>query len=166
VKGISLASGRHSLVCPSCEAGELHPSGGSSAHCGSCGRFLSGAMLEVLRRIVALPAALGSHACECGHPEMRRLPDGVFHCPACGSEVLPINTPSAQSRPNEHSEAYWSGWVDGRFGEISGFSDNPNLAKLEDPWGRLEYYRGHRAGSEARQAASGRLLKAHRSFTG
>ena len=26
---------------------------------------------------------------ECGHPEMCRLPDGVFHCPACGSEVLP-----------------------------------------------------------------------------
>ena len=23
--------------------------------------------------------------CEYGHPEMRRLPDGVFHCPACGS---------------------------------------------------------------------------------
>jgi hypothetical protein len=21
---------------------------------------------------------------------MRRLPNGIFHCPACGSEVLPI----------------------------------------------------------------------------
>lgn len=30
----------------------------------------------------------------CGHPEMRRLPDGVFHCPACGSEVLPIGAQS------------------------------------------------------------------------
>jgi hypothetical protein len=58
-------------------------------------------MLETLRRISALPNALGSHACECGHPEMRLLPDGVFHCPACGSEVLPINGPSTLSRPNE-----------------------------------------------------------------
>jgi hypothetical protein len=24
---------------------------------------------------------------------MRRLPDGVQHCPACGSEVLPIGSP-------------------------------------------------------------------------
>jgi ribosomal protein L37AE/L43A len=47
-------------------------------------------MLEALREIAALPDALGSHACECGHPEMRRLPDGVFHCPACGCEVLPL----------------------------------------------------------------------------
>ena len=47
-------------------------------------------MLETLRRITDLPEALGSHACECGHPEMRRLPDGTFHCPACGSEVLPV----------------------------------------------------------------------------
>jgi hypothetical protein len=23
---------------------------------------------------------------------MRRLPDGVYHCPACGSEVLPTET--------------------------------------------------------------------------
>jgi hypothetical protein len=37
-----------------------------------------------------LPEALGKHACECGHPEMRLLPGGVFHCPACGSEVVPI----------------------------------------------------------------------------
>jgi uncharacterized Zn finger protein (UPF0148 family) len=46
-------------------------------------------MLEDLRSIGALPEALGSHACECGHPEMRLLPDGTFHCPACRSEVLP-----------------------------------------------------------------------------
>jgi hypothetical protein len=47
-------------------------------------------MLETLCQITALPDALGSHACECGHPQMRCLPDGVFHCPACGSEVLPL----------------------------------------------------------------------------
>jgi hypothetical protein len=48
-------------------------------------------MLEALRQIVALPDALGSHACEeCAHPEMRLLPDEVFHCSAYGSEVLPL----------------------------------------------------------------------------
>ena len=34
--------------------------------------------------------------------------------------------------------------------------DNPNLAKWEAPSDRLDYYRGHRAGSEARQAAERR----------
>jgi ribosomal protein L37AE/L43A len=47
-------------------------------------------MLLTLEQIIALPDALGEHACGCGHPEMRRLPDGMFHCPACGSEVFPI----------------------------------------------------------------------------
>ena len=47
-------------------------------------------MFETLEQVAALPDAIGGHACECGHPEMRRLPDGVFHCVACGSEVLPI----------------------------------------------------------------------------
>ena len=73
-----------------CEAGELHPFGGEYAHCGGCGYSLGTAMLLTLEQIVALPGALGEHACECGHPEMRRLPDGVFHCPACGMEVLAI----------------------------------------------------------------------------
>ncbi len=57
--------------------------------CDSCGGRLSGAMLETLWRITVLPDVLGGHACECGHPEMRHLPDGTYHCPACGSEVLP-----------------------------------------------------------------------------
>jgi uncharacterized Zn finger protein (UPF0148 family) len=47
-------------------------------------------MLVALREIATLPDTMGSHACECGHPEMRRLPDGVIHCPACGCEVLPL----------------------------------------------------------------------------
>jgi hypothetical protein len=66
-------------------------------------------MLETLWRITALPDALGRHACECGHPEMRLLPDGVFHCPACGSEVLPADVPSALSKSDEHGAAYWAG---------------------------------------------------------
>jgi hypothetical protein len=54
-------------------------------------------MLEALREIAALPDSLGSHACECGHPEMRLLPDGVFHCPACGCEVLPLTVSEGKS---------------------------------------------------------------------
>ncbi len=97
-------------------------------------------MLGALRQIVALPDALGKHACEeCGHPEMRRLPDGTFHCPACRSEVLPIDASSAPSRPEEHAQAYWAGWVDGRFGERGSFVDNPNLARWENPSERLTY---------------------------
>src|SRR3712207_6031610 len=77
-------------MCPLCGAGQLRPFGSaSSMRCASCDGFLCGEMLETLRQISALPEALGAHACEeCGHPEMRLLPDGVFHCPACGSEVL------------------------------------------------------------------------------
>ena len=61
------------------------------------GGSLSGAMLEALRQIATLQDAVGSHACECGHPEMRVLPDGVFHCPACGCEVLPLAASKGKS---------------------------------------------------------------------
>jgi len=146
----SLASRPDSLLCPRCEASKLHPSDRDSMRCESCGGRLSGAMLETLRRISTLPDALGKHACEeCGHPEMRHLPDGTFHCPACGSEVLTIDAASTPSMPGEYREPYWVGWMDGHFGERSSFVDNPNLARWENPAERLDYYRGHRAGSEA-----------------
>jgi ribosomal protein L37AE/L43A len=80
----------HSPHCPFCEVYELEPSGHNSAHCPSCGAVLSGLLLETLRQIVELPLVVGHHACECGHPEMRLLPDGVYRCPACASEVIPI----------------------------------------------------------------------------
>jgi ribosomal protein L37AE/L43A len=148
----SLASRPGSLVCPLCEMHKLDVRGHSSLRCDSCGGLLSGAMLETLRQITTLPDALGSHACEeCGHPQMRLLPDGTRHCPSCGSEVLPIGAPSVFSEPSEHSEAYRAGWVDSRFGERSSFVDNPNLARWEDPSDRLDYYKGHRAGSEPRR---------------
>jgi uncharacterized Zn finger protein (UPF0148 family) len=166
VRGSSLASRPDSLVCPLCEASKLHPSDRDAMHCELCGGRLSGVMLETLRRISALPDALGKHACECGHPEMRILPDGTFHCPACGSEILPIDAPSVFSEPGEHSEAYRAGWVDGCFGELSGFADNPNLARWEDPSDRLAYYRGHRAGRDARQARNGRKADARETFFG
>jgi ribosomal protein L37AE/L43A len=143
MKGSSLASRSRSLVCPLCEAGELKPSAQHSARCGACAGSVSGAMLEALRQIVALPDALGTHACEeCAHPEMRRLPDGTFHCPACRSEVLPIDASATPSRAEEHAEAYWAGWVDGRFGERGSFADNPDLVRWGDPSERLSTITG------------------------
>ena len=79
-----------SIVCPACGCGELKAQGLDLVECNSCGHAFEGAVLRTLEQIAALPDALGKHACECGHPEMRRLPDGVFHCPACGSEVVPF----------------------------------------------------------------------------
>src|SRR3712207_7132400 len=99
--------------------------------------------------------AVGAHACECGHPEMRCLPDGVYHCPSCGSEVLPID---AHATLSEHSEAWWAGWMDGHFGERASFACNTNLAKWEAPSDRLDYYRGHRAGSGTHWDRSDQLL--------
>jgi ribosomal protein L37AE/L43A len=89
-----MTAGAHSLCCPFCEVYELEPSGHGSTRCSSCGAFLSGVLLKTLHQITELPDVIGRHACECGHPEMRRLPDGVFHCPACGSEVIPISQSS------------------------------------------------------------------------
>lgn len=85
------ASKPQHIICPFCESGELVTLGPGSARCRSCGLPLLGSTLESLRDIIGLPDALGAHPCDCGHPEMRELPDGVFHCPACGSEVLPIS---------------------------------------------------------------------------
>jgi ribosomal protein L37AE/L43A len=90
VKPSNPASRSHSIICPNCEAGELSPSGHNGIQCSLCGYAPSHSVLEALQQIIALPDALGSHACEeCGHPKMRLLPDGVSHCPGCGSEVLP-----------------------------------------------------------------------------
>jgi ribosomal protein L37AE/L43A len=92
------ASDAGHLVCPFCESGELVLFGPGLARCGSCGLPLLGSVLETLRDVAGIPDALGAHACECGHPEMRRLPpDGVYHCPACGSEVLPVGAGTADT---------------------------------------------------------------------
>ena len=94
----SPASTSHYTICPRCESPELQLVGGQySACCSACGYVPSLAVQVTLQQIVALPDALGTHACECGHPEMRHLPDGVFYCPACGSEVLPLEASSALS---------------------------------------------------------------------
>lgn len=156
----STSNSVRSLTCPVCEAGELQPLGSGSARCDFCGALLSGTVLKTLREIMGLPDAVGGHACECGHPEMRRLPDGVYWCPGCGSEVLPIEAPPAPWKP--HSEAYWSGWMDGRFKELGSFAQSRALSRWQDAKDRLDYYRGHRAGREERLSKSRkvRLLKA------
>jgi ribosomal protein L37AE/L43A len=89
MKRSAMTSRPGSLVCPFCETGELERTGSYSARCISCGRVTRRLILEILHQMITLPESLGAHACECGHPEMRRLSDGVFHCPACGSELLP-----------------------------------------------------------------------------
>ena len=89
-----MASRAHRIVCPFCASGELVATGPGFVRCNSCALPLLGSALETLRDVIGLPDVLGAHACECGHPEMRRLPDEVFHCPACGAEVLPVEIPS------------------------------------------------------------------------
>ena len=73
----------HHLVCPACGYGALRPRGplSRSADCESCRCTYGDVTVGTLKQIVALPDAMGKHACECGHPEMRSLPDGTFHCP-------------------------------------------------------------------------------------
>jgi ribosomal protein L37AE/L43A len=95
------ASRPHRIVCPFCESGVLLSLGQGFARCDSCGLPLLGSTLETLGTIIGLPDALGVHACECGHPEMRELPGGVFHCPACRSEVLPIGARAIDTRRKE-----------------------------------------------------------------
>ena len=97
MKASSLTSRSDYLVCPICQAGELYPFDGECACCSSCECIVGAATLLTLEQIIALPDALGRHACECGHPEMRLLPDGAFHCPACGAEVFPIEAVSGPS---------------------------------------------------------------------
>ncbi len=99
------ASRLHHIICPACGSGELRAWGLELAGCDSCGLSVEAAIFRTLEQIATLPDALGAHACECGHPEMRRLPDGVFHCPACRSEVLPIETivPDTQRRGDRWS---------------------------------------------------------------
>ena len=80
----------NSIVCPACGCGELRAQGPELGECNYCGHAFEGTVVRTLEQIPSLPDASGTHACECGHPEMRRLPDGVFHCPACGSEVITL----------------------------------------------------------------------------
>ena len=57
------------------------------------------------------------------------------------------------------SKAYWCGWFDGRYGPTERFTENRRLAEWDAASSRLDYYRGHRAGREARHR-SGPFLEA------
>ena len=147
------------LICPFCVEATLRSFGRNSARCELCGGVLGGELLVTLHQIAVLPAAAGRHACECGHPEMKLLPDGVSRCPACGSEVTPVSADPTISKPPDHTEAYWCGWLDSRYGKPACFTGNRQLAKWDAPSDRLDYYRGHRAGREARLRRT-RLIEA------
>ena len=80
---------RSPIRCPACRMYELETVGGRQARCSRCGLTLDGPMLKTLIEILSLPVGLGRHACEeCEHPEMKLLPGGVPHCPACRSGVV------------------------------------------------------------------------------
>jgi ribosomal protein L37AE/L43A len=100
-----------SIVCPACGRSELKAQGLDLAECNSCGHAFEGAFLRTLEDIASLPDVLGKHSCECGHPEMRRLLDGVFHCPACGSEVVPLKADSTYTtlvgNPHRKEKTRW-----------------------------------------------------------
>lgn len=142
-------------ICPFCESANLEAFGRNSVRCRTCGGILGGELLEALRTIVALPVTVGRHACECGHPEMRLLPDDVYRCPACGAEVVPVSAGAPTWKSPDQSEAYWSGWLDGRYGEPKLMAANRGLARWESGHDRLDFYRGHREGYEERIARQG-----------
>jgi hypothetical protein len=57
-------------------------------------------------------------------------------------------------KAENRSRAYWLGWSDGRYEPIRCFTENPRLAEWDMAADRLDYYRGHRAGHEARGQSS------------
>lgn len=141
-----------SIVCPRCEVGEISEEArdGDVVRCRFCGRSTRWELFDYLRKLVAMPSAPGLHPCECGHPEMRLLPDGVYWCPSCGSEVLPVRDNVTFPRAGKRNRAYWDGWIDGRFRESGSMAQNSRIARWENPQERLDYYRGHREGHAAR----------------
>jgi len=145
-----ISSNTNSIICPCCGIDELERSADGTARCNRCNRPISTQVLKTLQQIASLPDAIGSHACECGHPEMRRLADGVLWCPGCGSEVIPLSASSTRSESGSASEAYLCGWAEGLLGNTQCFVHNDGLAGWEDPNDRLAYYRGHRAGRAVR----------------
>lgn len=146
-KRIRTSSRVGSMVCPACGVGGLRQDGEGLVRCEGCEGALDGGVLEALVQIAALPEALGSRPCECGHPEMGLLPDGTSHCPSCGSEIPPVGSSAA---PCATTEAYLCGWEDGLFGEARSFARNGSLPRFGEATARLDYYRGHRAGRGAR----------------
>jgi ribosomal protein L37AE/L43A len=145
-----ISSNTYSIVCPCCGINELERGAEGAARCTRCACRISTQVLKTLEQIVSLPDAIGSHPCECGHPEMRHLADGVLWCPGCGSEVSPLSVSEMRSELKWVSEAYRCGWAEGFLGSTESFVHNDGLARWEDTNDRLEYYQGHRAGRAVR----------------
>jgi len=136
------------INCPHCERGQVQPEDPTLTRCPACGRSPYEWALKTLNEIASLPDAKGTHACEeCAHPQMRRLPDETFWCPACGQEILSLEATLAHWEFRQESETYKQGWLDGYLlGEAGYFSSSTQLVKWETAHERLDYYRGHRAG--------------------
>ncbi len=100
VTGSALTSRPQTMICPLCEGDDLHFCGSTSVRCDSCTLAVEDAVLRTLEHIAALPENLGKNARERGHPEMRRLLDEVFHCPACGWGVTPTRSRLYHIRPS------------------------------------------------------------------
>jgi ribosomal protein L37AE/L43A len=145
-----ISSNTDSIICPYCGIGELERSADGAARCARYDSPIGAQVLKTLEQIASLPEAFGGHACECGHPEMRRLADGVLWCPGCGSEVLPFSASEIGPEAGSTSEAYRCGWAEGLFGSTHSFVHNGGLGRWEDAHDRLDYYRGHRAGRALR----------------
>ena len=75
------------VCCPLCERGKMIQIYPIMARCTGCWGTISNGFFEALRQIGNPPEAEGKHPCECGHSEMRRLPDGAYRCPSCGSGI-------------------------------------------------------------------------------
>jgi len=85
------------IVCPLCELEVMDVLDQSEARCSRCDATLSGSFLGELQTMAALPEVRGRHACEeCGHPEMRLLPDGTFHCRPAAPRYCPLISPPRQ----------------------------------------------------------------------
>ena len=63
---------------------------------------------------------------------------------------MPLSA-GAYVEPENRSAAHWSGWLEGRYGERTCFTENRSLATWESAEDRIEYYRGHRSGREGRE---------------
>ena len=62
------------------------------AECDRCERAFDKTIVETLKQIVTLPEALGKPL-SAVPPQMRRLPDGVFHCPVAALRCCPFPSP-------------------------------------------------------------------------
>ena len=97
----------------------------------------------------------------CEVHELRSFGHNAARCDACGGviggpllETLCRITMTTSKPARHRSKAYWCGCFDGRFGPSACFTENRRLAEWDAASSRLDYYKGHRAGREARDHSS------------